>query len=150
MPWQPRVREGQRQRPAGRLYVELHEAAQTTPTLSQGRSKEKSTNHPSRNRQKTISQAGSKGSPKPKQEIRQENFTLGILAHTCCCTCSLQPGGEPILSFKKCIAKQEKRKIHHPSRSIGGKRRSSGRYYRRSPSLKQEHRWEKDRRTRQR
>ena len=45
-----------------RLDVELHETAQTTPTLPQGRSKEKSTNHPSRNRQKTITQAGTKGS----------------------------------------------------------------------------------------
>ena len=62
MPWQPRVREGQRRRPAGRLYVELHEAAQTTPALPQGRSKEKSSNHPSRLRQKTITQAGTKGS----------------------------------------------------------------------------------------
>ena len=62
MPWQPRVKEGQRRRLARRLDVELHEAAQTTPTLPQGRSKEKSINHPSRNRQKTITQAGTKGS----------------------------------------------------------------------------------------
>ena len=59
MPWQPRVREGQKRRPAGRLDVEMHEAAQTTPALPQGRSKEKSINHPSRNRQKTIT--GTKG-----------------------------------------------------------------------------------------
>ena len=45
-----------------RLDVELHETAQTTPTLPQGRSKEKSSNHPSRLRQKTITQAGTKGS----------------------------------------------------------------------------------------
>ena len=62
MPWQPRVKEGQRRRLARRLDVELHEAAQTTPTLPQGRSKEKSSNHPSRLRQKTITQAGTKGS----------------------------------------------------------------------------------------
>ena len=33
-----------------RLDVELHETAQTTPTLPQGRSKEKSSNHPRRNK----------------------------------------------------------------------------------------------------
>ena len=57
------MREGPRQGPAGRLDVELHEAAQAT--LPQGRSKEKSINHPRRNRQKTITQAGTKWTPPP-------------------------------------------------------------------------------------
>ena len=104
MPWQPRVKEGQRRRLARRLDVELHEAAQTTPALPQGRSKEKSIKHPSRNRQKTIS-------PSPKQEQREIKASTQV--DTPATKLTSKPSSSKPSSLP--VVKQEQRKAHHPS-----------------------------------